>query len=320
MEIKKILNRLYEFDLGKCSLGDGTEILSNGIDDELTRILRKVDTSAGILVQPSNYKKGLVFLKASRELLNNPEWTPAIIKFNLEILGLKKGSYYRVTTIARNYKKYIKLIDVTEDRSLQVTTSNNDMLIMADLTNNMSPTELSGIFKAQSAECVLAFKLGKIAIKNIIIEEVELMSENFDEQGNEVIIDENRTQIVSATVFSTKLENTSLYASKWSPLLRLYGKGLHLYYNRSTMEYLIERDNVDDIINDNLNANHLVITINTTKLQNTGFMSCRTKYCSSELSPNTLKPGYLMFDFIDAKGQPVEVGDGRIAIKVEKLI
>ena len=320
MEIKKVVKRLYEFNLGACSLSDGTEILSNGIDDELSRVIRKVDTSAGLLVQPSGYKKGLVFLKSSRELLNNPEWNPAIVKFNLEVLGLKKNSYYRVTVIARNFKKYIKLVDVTDDRSLQVLTNNNDMLIMADLTENLSSKEFAGIFKAYSNECVLSFKLGKIAIKNIIIEEVELMSESFDESGNEIVVDENRSQVISTSVFSMKAESTNLYQNKWVALLRLYGKGINLYYNKNTLEYLIERDNVDDVVGDNLNANYILVSLNTTKLPNTGFITHRIKAISSDLSPNTLKSGYILFDFIDARGKAVAIDDGKLGIKVEKLI
>ena len=97
---------------------------------------------------------------------------------------------------------------------------------------------------------------------------------------------------------------------------------LNLYYDKTTSEYIIERDNNEDTLNSSLTGIDFIININVNKVVNyKKFSGYRIVEVSPDLSPNTLKQGFVKFVFVDKDENVVKFqnDDGRIAITVTKI-
>lgn len=318
MEIKKIIDKVYDFSLKNTTLLPDVEILDNGIEDEFKKALMKGIIKKEIVMIPTEYKKGLFYDSATKEIVNNPTWNPAIIKFTMNFNGLKKNTYYKLSVSARNYKKYSRITDVTDDRSLYVTTNKNDLLINSDLSDIDETINICGVFKAYENSISINFKFGKIAISRITLEEVELFEDDIEADVEDIIIDHDRLIVVSASTFAVVSESVGLLGD-YVPLIKMYGKGINLYFNRKDNTYIIERDNADDVVNSNLNSNRIIIDININKAIG-DYVGMRTIKSSSELSPNTLKSGFIVFGFVNEKNEYVPLNEGLISIVINKII
>ena len=97
---------------------------------------------------------------------------------------------------------------------------------------------------------------------------------------------------------------------------------LNLYYDKTTSEYIIERDNNEDTLNSSLTGIDFIININVNKVVNyKKFSGYRIVEVSPDISPNTLKQGFVKFVFVDKDENVVKFqnDDGRIAITVTKI-
>lgn len=333
-DVKKVLQRIYEFDLTDCDLEDGNEMIttSNGKNEFVNAFIKR-DLDKGIMVTPSGYSKGLVYKSTNHgEFYNKPEWMPDVVTFSMNIFGLKKGAFYRLTVIGRNTHKYNKLIDVTDDRSLEVSNDNQELLINSDLSDAYENTSYSGVFRAISNEANLFFRIGKVYVNNIIIDEIELLDTSTAESQQELnpneqaaIIEDGHAKIVAYGIFNTipSIENPDMYKGRYLEMSKLTGKGINLYYDKVTKEYLIERDNTEDTISGSLTGIEYLINFNFNKVVNNGlFSGYRITEVSPDISPNTLKQGYIKFIFVDKDEKPVEYEnkEGRLAFTIEKIL
>jgi len=322
-KIKKITDRIYEFDLDKAELIDGNEIVVKNNISEFVMTFRKRDLDRGIIVTPSGYENGLVYKSTNNgEFYNNPSWVPDIVNFALNIYGLKKNTFYKITVIARDTGSN-KVI--TSDRSLKVTNEQKELLLDYNLAGLRENKEYYGLFRSLNNETNLFFSIGKIYINNIIIEEVEMITEEIIEEEKEMQVSEyqeGKMQLVSYGVFTTQPNTNDLYKGRYLQMTRYAGKGLALFFDKTSNQYVLERDNVEDVIGESFTNIRYIINFNFNKVINKDLFS-QYNICdvSLELSPNTLKQGFIRFEFADKDDNPIIYTnkDSRITITVHKI-
>jgi len=253
-KIKKIGDRIYEFDFSKCELIDGDEIITNSNVSEFVNTFRKRDIDRGIIVTPSGYQKGLVYKKTNGgEFYNSPSWLPDIVTFSYNFFGLKSGHFYKLTVIGRNTRRHNGITDITKDRTLEISNESQELIIQENLENIFENTEFSGIFRSKGNEVNLFFKLGKIFINNIIVEEVDLVEEKEEiADERDVFFKEGKEQVVAFGVFTTisVIPNSDTFRGRYILMNRLTGKGINLYFDKIDNQYILERDNEEDTIGD----------------------------------------------------------------------
>jgi len=320
--IKKVKDLIYKFDFSKTELLDGNEIIvKNGVS-EFVMNFKKRDLDKGVIVTPSGYTNGLVY-KATNggEIYNNPNWIPDLVKFAFNIYGLKKGSFYRLTVKSRDTGSSFL---VTTDRKLTVTNEERELLLDVDVKNVNENKEFYTIFRTNDNETNLFFTIGKIFINDVIIEEVEIISEETvaDIPDADVVIGEGKLQLAAYGVFTTEPMVTAEYKGRYIQMSIYTGKGINLYFDRNQNQYIIERDNREDILNESFTNINYIVDINLNKVVNKGYFS-QYNICNvnPEVSPNTLKSGYITFEFIDDHGTPViyKEKNGRLTILIYRL-
>lgn len=319
-EVKKVVQRIYQFDLKNCELEDGNEMISTDRGNEFVNTFIKRDLDKGIIITPTGYTKGLVYKSSNGgEFYNNPDWIPDVVTFSYNLFGLKKNSFYRVTIKSRNSRKYNRLLDVTEDRSLIVSDDNEELLINADLSNEMGTKEYSAIFRACSTECTLFFKIGKIYISDIILDEVELAIEDkvTEEKTQTVEFDTGKSNIVSFGVFSCDNIPTA-NPNVFVEIPRITGKGLLLFFNKKTNIYYLERDNKEDSIGSSFSSANYLVNFNFNKAPHASYT---IEDVSPDISPNSLKQGYISFKIKeDGIEKLYQHSNGRLSFVVEKIL
>jgi len=320
LNIKKIKKRIYEFDLSKCELQNGNEMIVYKGVSEFIKTFKKQNLDEGIIVMPFGYTKGLIYKSSNNgEFYNNPTWLPDIVPFGFNIYGLKKGSFYKLTVIGRTTGTNNL---ITNDRHILVHNESNELVINADLKDAVDNIENYGIFRAASNEVNLFFEIGKVYINNIIIDEVELSEKEEEEtEDNDSVFGECNSELSAFGVFSLMAETDPSYNGRYIPIRKNQGRGLNLYFDKNTHEYLLERDNDDDSIGAPFTNANYIIEINLNKLVYNNIDHYAITNINYDISTNTLKQGSIKFNFIDAEGKQVdcEDRDGRIVIIVRKL-
>lgn len=317
--IKSVIEKLYCFDFTKTNLLDGYEVIS----DEFVDNFACRDVDRGFSCVPFGYTKGFFYKAEERAIYNSPKYLPDLITFGVHISGLKKGHFYRISVTAKNVRKYSMFSDdVTEDRTLTIKNAFREVLISKDFSDDLDYTTVTNIFRAESIEDKLSVTVGKIFLRDVVIEEIEVAADDVEE---EVISDctdvyeAGKKQMVSYGIFAMGLQPNA--TSRRQELHRVSGKGLLLFFDSVENAYYLERDNENDIIDDNLASSNIIININTNKMVNNGtFTHYDIVNVSTEISPNTLKSGYLVFKLLNGQN-PVKYDDStaRIYIDVEKL-
>lgn len=317
-EVKKVIQRIYEFNLSNSSLFDKQEIITTDAGNEFTNTFIKRDFDKGIIVTPSGYSRGLVYRSIDGGMFYAPAiWYPDIISFNFNLYGLKKNTFYRITVKAKNMSKYNNLTDITDDRTIKVITDDQMLLIDSDLSNEMDYKSLEGIFRATSIEENLSFRIGKIGINDIIIDEVEIASDSVSENKDEkdVEFETGKSNIVAYAVFMPTKEDSN---KRYLEIPRITGKGLNLYFDKTTNEYILERDNYEDSIGVSFtNANYTVDFVFT----KAPYASYQIVDVSNDVSPNTLRQGFIKFNILDSgKIGKYTRENGRLAFIVNKIL
>lgn len=317
-DIKKVVQRIYQFDFSKCTLVDGNEMISTEHGNEFVNTFIKRDIDKGIIVTPTGYSKGMIYkISNGGEIASPASWFPDIINFVFNVYGLKKNNYYRLTVRAKNYRKYNSLTDITADRTLEVSNDNQELLIKEDLSDVMDYKDFEVIFKATSIEENLYFRLGKLAINNIIIDEVEIPVDEIaeEESAPTVEFENGKSNIVAFGVFSTDIVNDN---NKYAEIARITGKGLNLYYSKSENTYILERDNYEDSVGCSFTGANYLVDFNFNKAP---YATYRITGISPDISPNTLKQGFIKFQIADdGKYGRYDRTVGRIAIIVRKIL
>jgi hypothetical protein len=298
ISIKKVLRRIYNIDYSKATLNDDDEFVihSNGVS-ELTQFLRKNDIDNGIIVTPSGYRSGL-FMSYDNdgELYSSSKLTPETVSFSLNLFGMKKGFFYRIVVTARNLDN-IDLI--TDDRSITVSDDSQQIVISSDLSDVYENKNLTGYFRALSNEANLFLSFGKICIKDIVIDEVVLQEEDNLNQAEDDVseeVPENKRTLVTYGVFDLHPNLVETYKGRYVELTRLFGRGINMFYDKNETRYVLERSNSESVLTDPFTNLNYEIDMNFAKVPGCGiFDSWKTDEVSSDISPNTLKQGFVAF-------------------------
>jgi len=319
-KIKKVGERIYSFDFTKTELTDGNEIVIKDGVSEFVMAFRKRDLDKGIIVTPAGYTNGLVYKSThGGEIYNNPSWVPDIVNFAFNIYGLRKGGFYKITVLARDTGNNTI---ITTDRTLKVTNEDKELLLDYNVRGTAENKEFYGIFRTLDNETNLFFNIGKIYIKDIIIEEVEMLVDIKEEEISDIKIEEGKLQLIAYGVFTTQPLTNDIYKGRYLQMTRYTGKGINLYFDRIDNQYVVERDNINDIIGETFTNLNYLVDFNFNKVVNKG-MFTQYNICevSTDISPNTLKQGFIRFEFTDAQDKPVLYTnkDSRMAILIYKL-
>jgi hypothetical protein len=319
--IKKVNNRIYEFDFSKTDLIDGNEIIVNNKVSEFVMAFRRRDLDKGIIVTPSGYTKGLVYKSSNGgEIYNNPMWVPDVVTFALNVYGLKKGCFYKLTVISRDTGTNNI---ITSDRSLFVTNEEKESIIDVNVKGEPELKEYYGIFRSNDNEANLFFSIGKIYVSNIIIDEVEMISEEkSDLDSPENKIEEGKIQVAAYGVFNLEPIVESSFKGRYVPLTKYTGKGINLYFDKNTQQYVIERDNVNDVLGESFTNLNYLVDINTSKVVSKGlFDRVDVVEVNIDISPNTIKQGFIRFELIGKDGTAMKYKhkDGRLSIIISKI-
>ena len=316
-EIKKVIQRIYNFDLSKCILEDGNEMINTEHGNEFVNTFIKRDLDKGIVVTPRDYSNGLVYKSSNNgEILNFAEWTPEIVTFTFNLYGLKKNSFYRVLVKSRNSRKYNKLVDTTEDRTLEVSLDNQELVISEDLKENLTTKECVGYFRATGIEMNLHFRIGKIYITDVIIDEVELASEEVGEKDeNEFELDSGKSNIVAYGVFTPATLNDN--KGRYLELERITGKGVLFFYDKVENGYIIVRDNVEDTIGSSFTNANYIVDFNCMKAPHASYVVTEV---SADVATPTMKQGFIRLNILDdGKQVKYDRANGRFTIIVTKI-
>lgn len=318
-EIKKVVQNIYKFDLSQCSLISGEEMVVTESGNEFVNTFIHRDFDKGIIVTPSGYNRGLIYKSNDGGMFYSPaKWMPDIITFSFNFYGLKKNAFYRLSVKAKNMSAYNGLVDTTSDRTLQVTNAEHVLLMNEDLSSQMTYETYDVVFRASGVEETLSFRMGKIGINDIILDEVEILNDKeneIEESEQDFQLDSGKSSICAYGVFSCEMSNTT---GKYAEVSRLTGKGINLYFDKTKNEYILERDNYEDTISASfVNANY-TIDISLTKAP---FASYQITEVSNDVSPNTLRQGYIKFNILDTgKISKYNRPNARITITVNKIL
>lgn len=318
-EIKRVIQNIYKFNLKNCLLISGEEMMVTDSGNEFINTFVHRDFDKGIIVTPSGYTRGLIYKSVDGGMFYSPaKWMPDIITFNFNIYGLKKNAFYRLTVKAKNMSAYNSLSDTTDDRSLQVTNDSQALLLNENLTSQMDYKSYNAIFRATSVEENLSFRIGKIGINDIIIDEVELAADIEEDDGTEQLfeLDSGKSSIVGYGVFSPEVINE--HGGRYLELSRITGKGLNLYFDKTKNEYLLERDNYEDTVGTSFTNANYTVDFCFTKAPYASYVITDV---SNDVSPNTLKQGYIKFNILDSgKVGKYSRQNGRLSFIVNKIL
>lgn len=300
IKIKKLLRKIYNINYNKITLRDDDEFIlqSNGVS-EFTQMLKKVDLDDGIIVTPTNYKTGLFYsIENDGELYSSSKLLPDIVTFRLNLFGLKKNYFYRVTVLGRDTDNNTY---ITDNRSITIVDDTRQVIISENLKGFDKNQEITGYFRALGNEVNLTFTLGKIIIKDIIIDEVVLSEEENVDTSEEELTEEvpNQEKLCLYGIFDVSPDIPVDFKGKYVNLTRVSGKGLELFYNQYSHTYTLEKSNTENIINDAFTNLKYKIDLNINKIPNPElFDNFRIVSVNTDISPNTLKQGYVEFGFV----------------------
>ena len=319
--IKKVKQRVYEFDFSKTDLVDGNEIIVKNNVSEFVMAFRRRDLDKGVIVTPSGYSKGFVYKSSNGgEIYNNPMWVPDVITFAFNVYGLKKGAFYKLTVVSRDTGSNNM---ITSDRSLFVTNEEKEAIIDENVKGQFDSKEYHGVFRSNDNEANLFFSVGKVYLSNVIIEEVEMISDQPAETDSpENKLEEGKVQVAAYGVFNLEPMAESTFKGRYVPLTRYTGKGINLYFDRNTSQYVLERDNANDVLGESFTNLNYLVDINTGKVVSKGqFDRVDIAEVSVDMSPNTVKQGFLRFELVGKDGTAMRYKhkDGRISVIINKI-
>lgn len=320
VQVRKILRNIYKINYENITIPNKGEFLVNARNgsSEFSQMLKKVDTDNGVIVTPSGYVNGIFYsVNNDGEIYCDNTQTPDITNFAFNIYGLKKNCFYRIMIIARDTGANTF---ITDDRNIMVTDDTKQIIISTNVKGFDKNQECVGFFRSMSTEVNLLFTLGKVIIKDIIIDEVYLAEEEKIEENSNITEEfgDNKEVLVSYGIYSLVCDRPNNFAGKYILLHKYSGKGIELFYNTQENTYVLERSNVDTIVQDPFTNINYKIDINTNKLPNNDtFDSVRTINISTDISPNTLKQGYIEFAFYK-HGERVKYNNslGRLFISI----
>ena len=316
--IKRIVKNIYSIDYSQIKLEDKNEFIvdKNGVSDFVNG-LKLIDKDNGIIVMPINYTNGLFYSSENGgEIYSSPKFEPEIVNFSFDLMGLKRNSFYKLTITARtagNNSFY------NSNRKATISTSTGELILEHDFKDDVDNTSITGVFCAVSQEIIINFAIGKINIKNITIDEVELVQETIESEEKPTEIIKNGSFELAAYGIFEALPYTD--SVRFVQLQDISSHGISLFFDNNTKEYIIERDNKNDVVSDCITNMRYILYIDLNKNANyQKFIGYAMTEISSNISPNTLKQGFYKFVLTKPDNTPYRIQQsGRIGIYLFKL-
>jgi hypothetical protein len=301
--IKSIIRKIYSIDYSNIKLENNTELIISKKMNDFHQLLYMQNELANTYLIPyfddenKSVQTGLFY--KDKSIYNHPIHGNPLISFKLSLTGIKKNTFYRMRFLCETLDTKA---EITSSK-LYIVLNGKDIIYNKELCGNESNIE--HIFLSEGSVLNVAVTIGKIKIKDIIFEEVDV--------AEAAIIKENTIEIPDlinlkayAVFKPSMLVPGDKVISKF-PLLR--GIGLNVMYDREKDIILIERNKENDVIQENIGLCKYLIDV---KCINAGVIS--EHFVGEGASPFSGYDGYSTFKLRDNKN------DTKIYILVYELL
>lgn len=240
--IKSVIKKIYSIDYKNINLDNNTELIISRKTNDFHQLLFMNNEITNTYMIPhfdtdiKSIQTGLFYKDNS--FYNHPIYGEPLISFRLSLTGIKLGSFYRIRFICSG----IETFDDMTSSKVYIVLNGKDIIF----NTNICPNERSidYIYRSEASVLNIAVTMGKVNIKDIIFEEVEVV-EKVDVQHNVVEIPDLMNLRAYAVLKPNMYVERDKAISKL-PLLR--GIGLNILYNRDNDLILIERNKENDVI------------------------------------------------------------------------
>jgi len=245
--IKSVIRKLYSIDYNNLKLEDNVEMIISKKTNDFHQLLYMNNEITNVQMIPQfesdnvSTQTGLFYKKDL--FYNHPKLGAPLISFRLMLIGTKLNSFYRIRFIVRGIEVY----DDTVSKKVYVVLNGKDIIYNKELPTGKD-TVIEYIYLSEGSVINLAFTIGKVAIKDIIIEEIEVQE---DVKINERVVEiPDLVNLKAYSVFKpSMLTNRDKILTKF-PLLR--GIGLNVIYNREDDIIIVERNKENDIVQESI--------------------------------------------------------------------
>lgn len=244
--IKSVIKKIYSIDYSNISLEDNTELIISRNTNDFHQLLFMDDDINNIYLIPrfeSNLKSvqtGLFYKENS--FYNHPTYGDPLISFKLTLSGIKQNSMYRIRFVVEKIDHYLDGVS----NKLYVVADGQDVLYNKEIKKNET---IEYIHASNSTMLDLAITIGKIIIKDIVVEEVEVFEKVECTKNNTTIPD--LSLLKAYAVFKPKMITIGDKKIEKYPLVR--GIGLNILHDTETDRVIIERNMNNDVLKDNIN-------------------------------------------------------------------
>lgn len=243
--IKGVVRKIYSINYDNINLENNTELIISKNTNDFHQLLFMNDEVTNTYLIPyfenenKSAQTGLFYKDNS--FYNHPVYGEKLISFRLSLSGIKNNSSYRIRFV-------VSPIEYLVDAPSKLYTVLNGKDVMYNQNISSDNTTIDYIFTSEESIMNIAVTIGKIYIKDIIIEEIELKAQPLKEIEKVVI--PNLMNLKAYAVFKpTMLKNVDKDITKF-PILR--GIGLNILFDRTKDLLLIERNKENDVINNNI--------------------------------------------------------------------
>lgn len=287
--IKSVVRKIYSIDYNNIDLGNNTELIISKKTNDFHQLLFMNNELTNTYLIPhfetetKTVQTGLFYKDNS--IYNHPIYGEPLISFRLSLTGIKPNTFYRVKFVCSGIETY----DDQHSSKVYIVLNGKDIIHNKNI--GLNETSIEHIYLSDASLLSIAVTFGKVYIKDIIFEEVEVME---DVHKNQSVIEiPDLMNLKSYAVLKPHmLTNRDKVISKF-PLIR--GIGINVLYNRETDTFIIERNKENDVIQENIALNKYLIDI---KSFNSG--SVRDVKVDQGASPFSGYNGYSTFKLSDA--------------------
>lgn len=282
--IKSVLKKIYSIDYNNINLENNTELIisSNTNDFHQLLFMNNEITNTHLIptfeTETRRTQTGLFY--KDNTIYNHPLYGDPLISFRLSITGIKQSSFYRLRFITSPVETYVD--DISS--KVYIVINGKDIIYNKEITKN--DTNIDHIFYSEATVLNIAVTIGKVIIKDIIFEEVEVMEEVQTQQT--VVEIPDLMNLKAYSVFYPRMLAIQDKVISKFPLVR--GIGLNILYDKNDDVIIVERNKENDVIQDNIGYSKYLIDV---KLFNSGEIS--DFKLSEEPSPFSGAGGYLTF-------------------------
>lgn len=292
--IKSVVRKIYSINYNNIKLENNMELIISKKTNDFHQLLYMNNeiTNTHMIPYFDNETKSTqtgLFYK-DNTIYNHPVYGEPLISFRLSLTGIKQNSFYRIRFIVSSIDTYVE----GASPKLYVVLNGRDIVYNRDVPNK--DTNIDYIYMSSESVLNIAVTIGKVIIKDIIFEEVEI-AESVEAKKNIIEIPDLINLKAYAIFKPSMLTNRDKVMTKFS-LLR--GIGVNVLYNRETDLIIIERNKENDVIQENIGFNKYLIDI---RCINGGYIT--DQFVSDSSSPFSGYNGFSTFKLNEGKEDTV---------------